>query len=52
MDSNQNGKILLNTFLQNHSKIFHIWRNRFCVLTDKYIFTYKGTEKNLKAKNQ
>ena len=46
MNSSQNGKILLTSFLQKRSKIFHIWRNRFCVLTDKYIITYKGTEKN------
>ena len=46
MNSSQNGKILLTSFLQKRSKVFHIWRERFCVLTDKYFITYKGTEKN------
>ena len=46
MNSSDNGKILLTSFLEKRSKILHIWRNRFCVLTEKYLFTYKGTEKN------
>ncbi len=46
MDSSGNGKVILTSFLQKRSKIFHFWRSRFCVLTERYIFTYKGTEKN------
>ena len=46
MNSSENGKILLTAFLQKRSKIFHIWRNRFCVLTERYIISYKGIEKN------
>ena len=46
MNSSENGKILLSTYLQKRSRIFHFWRNRFCVLTERYFITYKGTEKN------
>ena len=46
MNSSENGKILLSTYLQKRSKILHLWRSRFCVLTEKYFITYKGTEKN------
>ena len=46
MNSNETGKILLTGFLQKRSKIFHMWRNRFCVLTERYFISYKGTEKN------
>ena len=46
MNSSENGKILLSTYLQKRSRIFHFWRNRFCVLTERYLITYKGTEKN------
>ena len=46
MNSSGNGKIILTSFLQKRSKIFHMWRSRFCVLTEKFILTYKGTEKN------
>ena len=46
MNSSENGKILLSTYLQKRSRIFHFWRSRFCVLTERYFITYKGTEKN------
>ena len=46
MNSSESGKILLSTYLQKRSRIFHFWRNRFCVLTERYLITYKGTEKN------
>ena len=46
MNSSENGKIFLTSFLQKRSKIFHFWNNRFCVLTEKYLITYKGTAKN------
>ena len=46
MKSSENGRILLTAFLQKRSRIFHMWRSRFCVLTEKYLITYKGTEKN------
>ena len=46
MNSSENGKIILSTYLQKRSRIFHFWRNRFCVLTERYFITYKGTEKN------
>ena len=45
MNSSENGKILLTSYLQKRSKILHIWRRRFCVLTERYILTYKGTVK-------
>ena len=46
MNASQNGKILLTSYLQKRSSFFHSWKNRFCVLTEKYIFIYKGAEKN------
>ena len=46
MNSSENGKILLTSFLEKRSKVLHSWRKRFCVLTEKYLITYKGTEKN------
>ena len=45
MNSSENGKILLTSFLQKRSKILHFWRRRFCVLTERYFITYKGAEK-------
>ena len=45
MNSSENGKILLTSYLQKRSKFLHIWRRRFCVLTERYIITYKGTVK-------
>ena len=46
MNASENGKILLTSFLQKRSSFFHVWKNRFCVLTEKYLFIYKGAEKN------
>ena len=46
MNASQNGKILLTSYLQKRSSFFHSWKNRFCVLTEKYLFIYKGAEKN------
>ncbi len=46
MKSRDIGKVILNTYLQKRSKIFHIWEQRFCVLTEKFLLIYKGPEKN------
>ena len=46
MNSSDNGKILLTSYLQKRSSFFHVWKNRFCVLTEKYLFIYKGAEKD------
>ena len=51
MNASQNGKILLTSYLQKRSSFFHSWKNRFCVLTEKYLFIYKGAEKNSETTN-
>ena len=46
MNLSENGKIIMTSYLQKRSRFFHIWQNRFCVLTEKFFFIYKGVEKN------
>ena len=41
MKSRDRGKVLLNTYLQKRSKVLHMWNPRFCVLTEKFLITYK-----------
>ena len=41
MKSRDRGKVLLNSYLQKRSKILHQWNPRLCVLTEKYLITYK-----------
>ena len=41
MISSEGGKVLLSKYLQKRSKVLHMWNPRFCVLTEKYLITYK-----------
>ena len=51
MENGNVGKILLTSYLQKRSKLLHRWRNRFCVLTEKYLLTYKSADKNTESSN-
>ena len=41
LKSKDRGKALLNTYLQKRSKVLKMWNPRFCVLTEKFLITYK-----------
>ena len=51
MENNQTGRILLTSYLQKRSKLLKIWRNRYCVLTENFLLTYKSAEKNSQSSN-
>ena len=51
MKNCKTGKILLTSFLQKRSKLLHRWRNRFCVLTENYLLTYKSADINTDTSN-
>ena len=51
MENSKVGKILLTSYLQKRSKLLHRWRNRFCVLTENYLLTYKSADKNTESSN-
>ena len=46
MDSTPSSKVLKTGFLKKRSKYLHLWKTRFCVLTDKPLFAFTGIEKD------
>lgn len=46
MDSKPASKVLKTGFLKKRSKYLHLWKTRFCILTNKYLFAFTGIEKD------
>ena len=38
------GKVIIYGFLQKKSKYMHLWKTRFCILTNHYLFAFTGIE--------
>ena len=38
------GKVIIYGFLQKKSKYIHLWKTRFCILTNHYLFAFTGIE--------
>ena len=38
------GKVIIYGFLQKRSKYIHLWKTRFFILTDHYLFAFTGIE--------
>ena len=38
------GKVIIYGFLQKKSKYVHLWKTRFCILTNHYLFAFTGIE--------
>ncbi len=38
------GNVIIYGFLQKKSKYFHLWKTRFFILTDHYLFAFTGIE--------
>lgn len=38
------GKVIIYGFLQKRSKYVHLWKTRFCILTNHYLFAFTGVE--------
>ena len=39
-------KIVKHGFLKKRSKILHLWKTRFFILNEKYLFAFTGVEKD------
>lgn len=39
-------KIIKHGFLKKRSKILHLWKTRFFILNEKYLFAFTGVEKD------
>lgn len=46
MDSQPTSKVLKTGFLKKRSKYLHLWKTRFCILTNKHLFAFTGIEKD------
>lgn len=46
MENNSLSKVIKSGFLKKRSKFLHLWKTRFCVLTNKYLFAFTGIEKD------
>ncbi len=38
------GQVIIYGFLQKRSKYIHLWKTRFCILTNHYLFAFTGVE--------
>ena len=38
------GIVIIYGFLQKKSKYMHLWKTRFCILTNHYLFAFTGVE--------
>ena len=43
-NNHPNGNVIIYGFLQKKSKYIHLWKTRFFILTDHYLFAFTGIE--------
>jgi hypothetical protein len=44
-------KVIKSGFLNKRSKLLRKWNRRYCILTEKYLFTFDGVNKEAKCTN-
>ena len=43
-ENTSNGNVIIYGFLQKRSKYIHLWKTRFFILTNNYLFAFTGIE--------